>query len=133
MDSAFLHIFILRPALWIGGGQSYWWRDLRFALCTLQFCIFAVLHSFCMFRPALGGWWGEQLVTRERPHSSGRERGGDGRLLEEKQAVERHGRAGGAVAPTHTLRCRQPAADLWRMQLRSESGGEMGNQRSSNI
>ena len=40
---------------------------------------------------------GEQLVTRERPHSSGREREGGGRLLEEKQAVQRHGRAGGAV------------------------------------
>ena len=81
----------------------------RFAICTLHL---AVLHSFCMFRAALGGWWGEQLVTRERPHSSGREGEGGGRLLEEKQAVQRHGRAGGAVAPTHTLRCRHSAADL---------------------
>ena len=57
---------------------DWWWPELlveRFAICTLQFCIFAVLHSFCMFRPALGGWWGEQLVTRERPHSSGRVEG----------------------------------------------------------
>lgn len=46
-------------------------------ICDLHFapCRFAVLHSFCMFRPALGGWWGEQLVTRERPHSSGRVEG----------------------------------------------------------
>ena len=48
-------------------------------ICELHLapCSFAVLHSFCMFRPALGGWWGEQLVTRERPHSSGREGEGE--------------------------------------------------------
>ena len=50
-------------------------------ICELHLapCSFAVLHSFCMFRPALGGWWGEQLVTRERPHSSRRERRERGR------------------------------------------------------
>ena len=56
---------------------DWWWPELlveRFAICTLHL---AVLHSFCMFRAALGGWLGEQLVTRERPHSSGREGEGE--------------------------------------------------------
>ena len=99
---------MLRPALWIGGGQTYWWRDLRIAPCTLQFCSVAFfLHVSPCPRWVVGGAIGDTGATTQQ-----REGEGGGRLLEEKQAVQRHGRAGGAVAPTHTLRCRQPAADL---------------------
>ena len=49
---------------WATAGLSGWWKT-------------AALH-FCMFWPPLGGWQREQLVTRQRPHSSGRERGEGG-------------------------------------------------------
>ena len=74
--------------------------DLHFAPCSFAF----FLHVSRCPRWVVGGAIGDTGATTQQREG--------GRLLEEKQAVQRHGRAGGAVAPTHTQRCRQPAADL---------------------
>ena len=74
-------------------------------LAVLHFCSVAFfLHVSPCPRWVVGGAIGDTGATTQQREG--------GRLLEEKQAVQRHGRAGGAVAPTHTLRCRHSAADL---------------------
>ena len=84
LDSAFLHIFILRPALWIGGGQSYWWRDLRFALCTLQFCSVAFfLHVSPCPRWVVGGAIGDTGATTQQ--REGERGGGEGSSRKSKR------------------------------------------------